>query len=160
MINQMMYDDFKKYENVMIKFITSINATLVQSSERDFIFRVDGQDYKIIKDKNGRIYFKKGAIKYFKMMLREYDQEMLVNLFPNSYKSNTKGKMRYDDFLEYQSEFIKYLKANNAKDIKIDVNSFSFKIKDKDHQCFKDKSGDVYFRKGAYDYFNKMINKE
>ena len=158
MINQMTYDDFRKYENKMIEFIDSINATLVKSSSDEFVFKINGEDYKFIKDKNGRIYFRKGSIKYFKMMLREHDQESLKSLFPSSYKNNTKGKMRYDEFLEYQSEFIKYLKSHNAKDIKIDSNSFSFKINDKDHQCFKDKSGDIYFRKGAYDYFKKMLN--
>ena len=159
MINQMMYDDFKRYEDSMIKFTTSINAILVQSNDREFIFRVGDYDYKIIKDKNGRVYFKKGAIKYFKMMLREYDQDMLRKLFPNSCKSNNKGKMRYDEFIEHQSEFIKYLKSNNAKDIEVKSESFSFKIKNKHYQCFKDSGGDVYFRKGMYDYFKKIISK-
>ncbi len=160
MINQMAYDDFRRYENDMINFIHSIGATISQINDQEFVFIVDGKKYRFIKDKNGRIYFRKGAIKYFKMMLRECDEEMLKKLFPNSYKENTKGKMRYEEFVEYQNEFIKHLKSNNAKDIKVENDSFSFKINNKDYQCFKDRSGDVYFRKGAYDYFKKIINKE
>ncbi len=156
----MTFDEFIKYENKMIDFIISINAIFVKSNSHEFIFKIDNEDYKFIKDKNGRVYFRKASIKYFKMMLREYDQAMLKKLFPNSYKNNTKGKMRYEEFVEYQNEFIKHLKSNNAKDIKVENDSFSFKINNKYYQCFKDRSGDVYFRKGAYDYFKKIINKE
>lgn len=158
MINKMMYDDFRKYETDMIEFVKSISATLVRANDHEFVFNKDNEEYKFIKDKNGRIYFRKGSIKYFKMMLREYHHDLLKNLFPASYENNTNGKIRYDAFIEYEHDFIKYLKSIDAKDITVRSDNFSFKVKHKSYQCFKDKNGDVYFRKGGYDYFKKMLD--